>query len=101
MNTLKLTPMERRIREETETISADHGQTRIDVLRDAVAYWSGPGRLVMPRQWKRMATAADRLLAFEELCQACDYAATDIPGIATMSAAELRDEIQYVADYQG
>lgn len=101
METLKLTPTERRLRDEIETIATEHGHTRLDVLRDAVAYWSGPGRSVMPRQWKRMATAADRLLAFEELCQACDYAATDIPGVATMTAAELRDEIQYVADYQG
>ena len=57
-----MTPVERELLAECETIARDTHAPLAEVLGAAVRYWETTGRRVEPRRWKARAAAARRLL---------------------------------------
>ena len=100
-----MTKLERELLTECEAIAVRGGLLVADVLRDCHRFWTGPGRSIKPRGWAARAAAAARLVARMHCLVAYDSAgldaAAEIDGFDNMTAAELSDEIVYLADHQG
>ena len=100
-----MTKIERELLAECEAIAVRGGLLVADVLRDCHKFWAGPGRSINPRGWRRRADAAARLVARMQCLVAYDSAgldaAAEIDGFDNMTAAELADEVTYLADHQG
>jgi hypothetical protein len=100
-----MTKLERELLTECEAIAIANGLLVADVLRDCHRFWTGAGRSLKPRGWAARAAAAARLIArmhcIAEHATAGVDAAAEIDGFDGLTAVELRDEVTYLADYQG
>lgn len=100
-----MTKLERELLTECQAIASRDGLLLSDVLGDCHKFWAGPGRSINPRGWRRRADAAARLVARMHCLVAYESAgldaAAEIDGFDNMTAAELADEIVYLADHQG
>lgn len=57
-----MTPVERELLTECETIARDQSRPVAEILVAAVRFWETAGRSIEPRRWKARAAAARRLL---------------------------------------
>jgi hypothetical protein len=100
-----MTRLERELLRECQTIASHDGLLLADVLRDCHRFWTGPGRSIKPRGWAARAAAAARLVAkmscLAEHAAAGIDATVEIDSFDNLTAAELADEVAYLADYQG
>ena len=99
------TKTERELLAECEQIATAHGLELADVLADAVKFWRGPGRSILPRQWRSRVTAAERLVARGRAIAEHAVLGVDpfveVDGFARMTAEQLSEEVAYLADHQG
>lgn len=106
------TKTEREMLAECDAIARENGIDVVTILEQALRYWQFAGRYWQfagrsrqPRLWKSRAAAADRLIARGQAIAEFTAAGLDpfveVEGFARLDADRLRDELTYLADYQG
>ena len=100
-----MTKLERELLAECQAIAIRDGLLLADVVRDCQKFWTGPGRSIKPRGWAARAAAAARLVArmecIAEFATAGMDATIEVENFDSLKADQLRDEVAYLADYQG